>query len=178
MEQIESTPKVLNHRKSTISKKKWLGNFIANTFLLAFGLATSISGLVIQLYYHLGGNSRKSNVAFLDHTEWNLVHVWFSMGFIFIVIYHIWAHRKWYNNFCKQKLLVKSRPTMILTYLMLISTISGLIPLFISFFDVSNPFRHHFIEIHDKVAIIFLIIVIAHTMKRFKYYLNVIKNKF
>lgn len=164
--------------QSVRNNRKRQKNFIANTALLALGAAMSISGLIIQCHYHLQKNPKESIVFALNRVEWNAVHVWASVFFLFATLYHAWVHRKWYENVLGRNLLAKHRPTLILTVLTLLVVVSGLIPLFILYLGGSSILRFSIIEIHDKVAIIFFIVAIRHTTKRFKWYINIIRSKF
>lgn len=144
--------------------------FIVNSVLIVLGIATSISGLIIQCHYHLQSFSDETTVLALCRKEWNAIHVWTSIGFLIATIYHIWSHRKWYKNLFIKNYSVKQRPTTILTILTFIVVITGLIPLFIYYLGGSSAFRFLMIEIHDKVAILFIIVASRHTIKRWKWY--------
>lgn len=152
--------------------------FIVNTALLTLGTAMSISGLIIQCHYHLQKSSKESIVFILNRVEWNAIHVWTSVFFLFVALYHVWVHRKWYENVLGRNLLAKHRPTIILTVLTLLVVVSGLAPLFILYFGGNSILRFLIIEIHDKIAIIFFIVAFRHTTKRFKWYINIIRSKF
>lgn len=164
--------------QSLRNNRKWQKTVFVNTALLVVGATTSISGLIIQCHYHLLKSANESAFWGLNRSEWNAIHVWTSLFFFLITIYHLSAHRKWYENVFKQRILAKHRPTILLTVLMIIVTLSGLMPLFIQCLDGNSIARSSIIEIHDKIAILFLIVVFRHTIKRFKWYANIIRNKF
>lgn len=177
MEQKGHVIQVLKKNQKTVSKNKWLMNFLANLLLLISGFLVSISGLIIQIHYHIRHNSNHSTVLSLDRMVWYSVHVWISIIFLFIIVYHIWIHKKWYKNIFNQKKSPNKKPTIVLTILMVITAITGFVPLLIYFFDKNSIPRLVIIEIHDKIAILFLIIIFLHTKKRLKWYANVVKNK-
>lgn len=165
MEQKERVTRKQTNRQRQIT-------FIVNSVLIVLGIATSISGLIIQCHYHLQSFSDETTVLALCRQEWNTIHVWISVGFLIAAIYHVWAHRKWYKNLLKKNYSAKQRPTAILTILTFIVVITGFAPLFIYYLEGNSVFRFSMIEIHDKVAILFFIIAFRHTNKRWKWYFN------
>ena len=178
MEQKDCKAEFFQKRKDITHRKKWFSHFMVNLILLVLGLVTSFSGLIIQVHYHVTHHSDASMVLWGDRSRWNSIHTWISIVFLIAVIYHVRAHRKWYQNTFKQQRSSKSKPTLLLTCLTIATTVSGLIPLFMSFFDASSGLRSSMIEIHDKIGILFLVIVFFHTLKRVKWYAAVLKNKF
>lgn len=138
----------------------------------------SISGLILQFYYHVLNNTSESVFLSLTGQQWNTIHIWSATAFVVAAIYHIWIHRKWYDSVLKRNINTTQRATIVLTIFVLIVTLSGLIPLLLLFSKGALDLRFMIIEIHDKVAIVFLIVAISHTKKRFKWYLNTIRSKF
>lgn len=151
--------------------------FAANVALLVTGFAVAISGLVLQWHYHLRKSPGESAVFTLSRPEWNAIHVWTSVFFCLLLFYHVWVHRKWYRTVMKRNIHVKSRPTVVLTALTFPVVFSGLIPLFILFFDGNPTLRHWIIEVHDKAALLFLILVSGHVIRRFRWYIHAVKGK-
>lgn len=166
MEQKEFKTK----EQSVRSSRKWQRTLIVNRTLLVLGIVASISGLIIQCHYHLQKSPDESVAFALNRAEWNAVHVWTSLFFLLVTIYHVWVHRKWYVNAFKRNLLAKHRPTILLTVITFLVVLSGLMPLFILYFDGNSTLRFSIIEIHDKIAILFLFVVVRHTIKRFKWH--------
>ena len=165
----------MSEKGQSISNRKGKTAFIVNSVLIVLGMAMAISGLLIQYRYHLQSAPEETTVLTLCRAEWNAVHLWTSIGFLLAAIYHVWAHRKWYKTLFRRKQSSKQRPTCILTILTFIVVITGLIPLYIFYSEGNSTFRFSMIEIHDKVAILFLIVAFRHTIKRRKWYLNMIK---
>lgn len=171
-----------NTKKGSISTQVSIGNqyqrkkiFVVNSTLLILGIILSLSGMVIQIHYHLLKKYNESIVWTLNRMEWNIIHVWTSMAFLGVTLYHVWAHRNWYKNALKKVRHSKKRPTLILTLFTLLVVLSGLIPLLVSFFNSHSSTRYSIIEIHDKVAILFFIVAFGHVLKRFKWYVNIMK---
>lgn len=150
---------------------------VINSTLLILVLILSISGIVIQIHYHLLKNGSESIVWILNRTQWNTVHVWTSIGFLGATLYHVWVHRNWYKNALKQIRHPQKRPTLILTLFTLLVVLSGLTPLLMSFFEINSSTRFSITEIHDKISILFLIVAFRHIFKRFKWYVNAMKSK-
>lgn len=120
-------------------KRLRLKKKMINRGLLILGGGMALSGLIIQCHYHLLKNPDDSRVLGFGRPEWNTLHVWTSIGFLAVVSYHAWGYRK--------------KPTVLLTLLMLVVVITAFLPL---------------IEVHDKVAILFLIVLLRHVIKRRK----------
>lgn len=176
MEQNRLATKTMPIEQRIYTKNKPLIKFVSNILLLISVFIVSVSGMIIQIDYHIRHNCDTQAVLFLDRTAWYSVHVWCSVVFMLIIIYHIVAHLKWYGSVFKHKLSRKSRPTIILTWLMLAVTITGFTPLYLSFFAEHSFLRFAIVEIHDKIAIIFMIMVFLHTMRRLKWYVFAAKN--
>ena len=142
---------------------------ILNVALLSSALACFASGLIIQIFYHLIKRPASTHILLFNQASWNSIHVWSSLVFLFFVIYHVVRHKKWYKSLFKNKFSTKKRPTGILSVLMIITAITGLIPWYIAFFGENSDVRFLFIEIHDKIAVLLLIVCILHTRKRLKF---------
>lgn len=155
--------------------QRWLLNFSVNLCLLAAGFAVSVSGVIIQIRYHVGHHPDTSIVMALDRMAWYALHVWASGIFLLAAGYHLWAHRKWYKHLFGRKPLPNRTPTTVLTLLTAITVITSFAALLLSPFD--RDLRFLLVEIHDKAAIPFLIIAFLHTKKRWRWYTAVVKNK-
>lgn len=157
-----------NNRKRHIT-------FLVNIILPVSGTAMAISGFIIQCQYHLLGNHGESVFLALNRAQWNDIHVLTSVFFLLVTIYHIYAHRKWYANIFKHSSNLYRRPLIILAVLTFMTVISGLIPLFILYSGNNSAIRFSIIEIHDKIAVLFFIALLLHTIKRIRWYINIIK---
>lgn len=129
-----------------------------NGYLLASGAAVALSGAVLQVHYHLLKNTDPATTWGLYRAEWNTLHVWSSVLWVAAIAMHLWRHRKWVRGVVKKRLFKKNRPTVILIAVTFLTIVSGFTPLFTSVLWV--------VEIHDKVAILFLILAVAHTIRR------------
>ena len=161
-------PPYICHKKNMKQKRQTRKHFIILLSLLITGTAVAISGLIIQIHYHVGHHPDASSVLFMNRTVWYTIHVWTSVAFLFATIFHVLTYTKWYKNMFRYRPSPRNRPTLILTFLMIVVTLSGLIPLLISFFDSNSLLRFTIVEIHDKIAILFLILAFFHVKKRLK----------
>lgn len=126
----------------------------------------SISGLYIQIHYHL------LDVDNSGFSQWTFIHKWSAVTFTFIAILHIVQHLKWYKTVFKKHLFHKNRVTIILTIIMIIVSLLGFLPWIMGIFPTQETLRYTLIEIHDKIGIVFMVIMIGHILKRLKWYIN------
>lgn len=153
-------------QNSTETQKKRLYRRLTNISLLVFGIVMTVSGLYIQIHYHMqdGGT--------LGFSQWTFIHKWSAMLFALIVIAHILLHLKWYEVVFKKQLFRKNRVTTILTIIMIIVSLLGFLPWILTLFPDQVDLRHTLIEIHDKIGIVFMVIMVGHIIKRWKWYIN------
>lgn len=152
-------------QNNTEAQKKRFYSRLTNVSLLVFGLIMTTSGLYIQLHYHL----QESNV--LGLRQWTFIHKWSALIFMLIVISHILLHIKWFKLVLKKQLFRKNRITIILTISMIIVSILGFAPWLLTLFPTQFDLRHTLIEIHDKIGVAFIVILICHIVKRWRWYI-------
>jgi hypothetical protein len=165
--------------------------FMVNNFLLLSGIAMIVSGFVLQLGFHIGNQSSShermihshsanfeqvrvfdptSTVWNIDYTTWSMLHKAAIVFFTLLMIYHFITHWKWYKGVFGKRLLSKNRQAIILSFLFLSVALTGFIPWFIDLSGNKNLLRQSLIEIHDKLAILFVIYLILHVVKRIKWF--------
>jgi hypothetical protein len=175
---------------------KHLTGFFVNNLLLLSGIITALSGLVIQIGYHMGGEH--GPVAYgadphssgiqqtrvidpdeivwgINYTSWSLIHKVAIVLFLILVIYHFCVHWKWYKNVFAKHLLRKNRQVIVLSALFLLVALTGLIPWLIHLSGNDNGFRMILIEIHDKVALLLIIYMFLHISHRVKWFSGTFK---
>ncbi len=140
-----------------------------NLGLIASGLLTIFSGLLIQIQFHIGKNLNSSVLSF-NYSKWVSVHKISIILLSVLMIYHISLHWKWYKTIVTKKLLKKNVQVMTLTFIFLLTAITGFIPWIIYLLKGSEIIRKAFIETHDKLAIILSIYFILHIIKRLKWF--------
>lgn len=167
---------------------------LINNLLLVSGLVMVISGLVLQLGFHLGGpqghqidvhevQSRSiqyEQVRELDTNKivcgfnypfWTKIHKFAIVIFSLLMVYHTQTHWKWYKGVVRKHLIGKNLQVFVLSVLFLLVAITGLVPWFIDLSGGIIALRMIFIEIHDKLALIFTIYLILHLIKRNKWFI-------
>lgn len=145
---------------------KQLFRCLTNISLFVFSIIMIFSGLYIQIHYHL---QESGNAGF---NQWTFVHKWIALLFTLIVIVHVVLHLKWYKAILRKRLLKKNRATLALSVCMLIVSLLGFAPWILSIASSNLVLRHILIEIHDKIALLFMIIMIGHIIKRHQWYLH------
>jgi len=92
------------------------------------------------------------------------------------VIYHTYIHWRWYKGVITKHLIGKNRQSIILSVLFLLVAITGLVSWIIDLAGSSSILRMLFIEIHDKLTLIFIVFLILHLLKELNGMLDHIQN--
>jgi hypothetical protein len=125
------------------------------------------SGFLLQIFYHMKRYESDSLVWGLNRADWLLFHkVAVVIAFSFTLV-HLILHYKWFSGVIKKKLFISgnklTKRTFRLFIMFIIVSLTGLIPWIFGF---TTETRHHILEIHDKVAIIFTIYFLYHFAMR------------
>lgn len=156
---------------------------LANLGLLTSGLAAAISGLAIQLGFHVGAAShavkpwmQTSAVGDLDlpaHTvgglgrfQWAFVHKFSITILSLLLLQHILIHRSWYARLFRRGSRFGHPQLLWLTILMLLVAATGLVPWGLSLLGGSSHLRFILIEVHDKLALPLTILLLLHVVQR------------
>jgi hypothetical protein len=134
-----------------------------------FGLAMSISGLVILTKYHMGHEGliiTTDSFFTLDYFNWTLLHKVTVIAFFALTLLHIVLHWKWYKNTIRKKLFKKNLQVYTLSVLFILVAISGFVPWLIQICEGSENSRKVFLETHDKLGLLLFIYLIIHVVKR------------
>jgi Pyruvate/2-oxoacid:ferredoxin oxidoreductase delta subunit len=170
---------------------KTITNFIINNFLLITGLAMILSGLAIQFGFHAGGHEGRpseqiqpieyeqlrgiditNTVWGLNYFNWATIHKVAILLFSALMLYHIAVHWKWYTGVIKNNLMGKNKLVITLSALFLLVAVTGIVPWFIDLSGSKSMLRLLLIEIHDKLALILIIYLLVHVVKKTKWFTN------
>lgn len=151
---------------NTKAQKERLYRLITNMSLLVIGIIMSVSGLYIQINYHM---LEANGSGFCKCT---LIHKWSALIFTLIILAHITQHLKWYKGVFRKHLFRKNRITLFLTVTMIIVSLLGFTPWALILFPTQFALRHTLIEFHDKIGIILVAIMVGHVIKRWKWYIR------
>lgn len=166
--------------------------FIVNNLLLITGIITVISGLTLQLGYHMGHDPHpvstvsvvdaparyeqmrdidtEKTICGFDYYSWSAIHKYTIIILTLVTIYHFCLHWKWYKGVIKKKMIRKNQQVLILTLLFIIVAVTGLVPWFADLAGSAGDIRMGFIEIHDKVTFVLIIYMVLHVIKRLKWF--------
>jgi len=176
--------KISNTKPDNYSSKKTIKQaFIVNIGLLIFGIAMSISGLLIQLKYHIGHNSGlESENPFLGigYNAWTNIHKTSIIIFSLFITFHLFKHLEWHKTIIIRTLAQRNRSKLILVIVFILTAITGYISWIINLSGGLDIARKSFIEIHDKIAILLIVLLTLHLTNRLKWYfstLDKLKNK-
>jgi hypothetical protein len=171
-----------NHQKSLVLK------FLVNNGLLVSGVLTTLSGLVLQLGFHMGsarqmhgdvhgvdyeqarGFQNRPDVWTLGYSDWSVLHKYAIVLLSLQMIIHIYLHINWYKAVITGNVFRKNRQVLILSVLFIFTAFSGLIPWFVDLLAGSGETRLGLIEIHDKLALVLIIYLVLHVARRLKWF--------
>ncbi len=178
--------------KKDKEKKRLITQLVAYIFLFTISLLMILSGLVLQISYHIGEqkkfheNAEKlltptmtykqvraidatRTVVGLNYADWSLVHKIAISLCTLLLMYHIFLQRKWYSMIFVHKLWGKNIGTLSLSLLFILLAITGYISWFGGFSELT---RNQLIEIHDKLGILLVVLLVWHVAKRIKWFVN------
>lgn len=179
-------------------QRKFINQFLINNLLLIFGIVMILSGLSLQIGYHMSGSYKQNGsgkpeyiqsmtyeqinemdtnrkVCGFYYQNWSTIHKISIVIFSLLMTYHIYAHWKWYKSIISKHLVSKNIQVITLSVLFFLVALTGLIPWFIHLSGGSVFSRFVLIEIHDKLALILVIYIALHIIKRKNWYTTAYK---
>ncbi len=144
---------------------------VLNYGLLVCGAAACLTGVMMQIGYHIGVADRAAvvhkQVWGLNYAQWQASHEITATLFFVLSLIHIYKHRKWYKGVIERRVFKRNRELLLFSVLFCLSAILGFLPWLISCKD-EQLLRHTLIEIHDKISIVLLIFIVLHIVKRWR----------
>lgn len=161
-----------------MKRDKTIVAFATNLCLLSASSVMVLSGLVIQIHYHMKHLEKNRLIFGIDYFEWSDIHKISIVLVSLFAINHIILHWKWYRAVVQKKKYARHHLVLQLTVVFLLVAISGYLPWLIDLADGSYTTRKTFIEIHDKLALVLFLHLIIHVAKarRLKWFVNSLKN--
>ena len=178
-----------------IQRTKYFIGFLVNNLLLLFGIAMVVSGLVLQLGFHIGSAPGNHGRKIASHTEnavqvreinpettvwgvdyktWATTHKTAIVSFSLLMVYHFAIHWKFYKGVITKHLIGKNKQVMILSVFYIMAAITGIISWFIDLSGSSSIIRIGFMEVHDKLTIVLIIFLVLHVVKRAKWFSKIL----
>jgi len=174
-----------------VSKKSQhvLMPFLVNNILIISGFIMILSGLILQLGFHVGRQINSNHemtinyeqireiktskmVLNFNYYDWSLVHKCSIIIFSLLMIYHIYIHWKWYKGVFAKRLIIKNFQAISLSVIFLLVAITGLVPWFIDLLNYNSILKLILIELHDKLALLLIIYLILHVIKRNNWFIS------
>lgn len=146
-------------------------NLWVNIGLLISSLVVVFSGLLIQIYYHIGDQDFTSVIFGFKHFGWLQVHKVSSSLFAVFMLHHIITLQKWYKVVINKKLYSKHRQVITFSVISLLVTLTGFIPWFIDILSDEHKLSFILIEIHDKIGLVFVFYVLLHILNRLNWFI-------
>lgn len=178
-----------------IQRTKYFIGFLVNNLLLLSGIAMVVSGLVLQIGFHMGsapGNHERkissyqgnveqvrvinpeSTVWGVDYKTWATTHKTAIVFFSLLMVYHFTIHWKWYKGVITKHLIGKNKQVMILSVFYIMVAITGIISWLIDLSGSSSIVRIGFMEVHDKLALVLIVYLLLHVIKRAKWFSKIL----
>lgn len=165
--------------------------FMFNNLSFVVGLIMIVSGLTLQVGFHLDKprdrhfigqaihsqletrdelNDTSTKIWGFSYSSWSTIHKTAIAIFSILMVYHFISHYKWYKTVLTRKLVGKNIQVITLSAVFLLVAITGLIPWLLHLTGSTSIFRFVLIEIHDKVALILVVFIILHLIKKNKWF--------
>lgn len=165
-------------------------SFVINNLLLASGLIMIVSGMIMQIGFHMGSHpghghqAQGHSIAYedmrvIDHnkivggfnySDWSAIHKIVVIVFFLLITWHLYIHWKWIMGLIRKHLMGKNSQLIILSALFLLVALTGFIPWGIDLWGGSGESRMFYIEIHDKLTLLFMLFLLLHIIKRARWY--------
>lgn len=158
--------------------EKYFKSFVINTGLLFSGLSAALSGMLVQVKYHMGNHGhipmtdQISGLSYFDLTSIHKVSIFIVT---ILVVLHFSMHWKLYKMMIRKRLIKRNIQVLTLSVLFILVAISGFLPWSIALMNGDEIIRKTIIEIHDKLAIILSIYLILHIIKRMRWFVSTFK---
>ena len=159
--------------------------FLINNLLLLSGAITIISGFVLQFGFHIQAARQNQDAGSSDadyeqirgfeqirgvwginYSGWSAIHKILAICFVMLMIYHIYKHLKWYRGIISRNLMGKNVQVVILSAIFLFTSLTGIVPWLIDLLGSTSIYRFVFVEIHDKLALLLVVFLALHVVKR------------
>jgi len=149
--------------------------FSVNSMLLVCSIAAAFSGLTIMIRYHMG-HSGMINVTDefwgFDYSVWSGIHKTVTIALTLLMAYHVLLHWKWYKNVVLKKLMTKNKQVILLSFIFICTCLTGFIPWILPSGEDTELTRRGLLEIHDKMGIVLIVLLVLHVRKRFNWFMK------
>ena len=109
---------------------------LLNYSLLITGLGTCLSGVMMQIGYHIGVNDRDAITHIrhwgMDYSQWQISHQAVASLFFVLCGLHVYLHRRWYKGVIAKRLYKRNKELITFTILFTLSAVLVFAPWSIS----------------------------------------------
>jgi hypothetical protein len=193
----DASSKINSEKLETEKQRQQIVNsFIINSLLFVFVLVMILSGLFLQQGFHridageqrigfhevqhqsmqyeqVRGIDLNKIVWGFDYPVWSTIHRSSIVFFSLLIMYHIYAHRIWYKRVISKNLIRKNIKMITLSALLSLVAITGFASWFVDLSGKTVMLRIIAIEIHDKLALLLIVFLMLHIVKRAKWFFTV-----
>ena len=140
-----------------------LPRWLCNTGLLLSGIASTASGFLLQIHYHMGHAT--SAVGGYGYVVWSRFHQLASFALVLAVAWHLFRNGKPFWALVHRRAAWRKQVMIFtLVFLLALTTASAGVVAFLVFDH--RTVERIFVEIHDKIALPLFVLLVLHTWSR------------
>lgn len=136
-----------------------------NLGLVLFGLASAVSGLTLQIKYHMHHQSRIAAAGW-DYPTWSQLHKYGSVALLTLVIAHCIVNWKWLRLTWTKGRLHQHRLFVVLSLLFISSAFTGLGAWSLGGLGFTLAAERIVVEVHDKLTLFLVVLLVQHVWSR------------
>lgn len=141
-------------------------HFYANLASLVPSLALAASGLILQVGYHMHHLPDSTPALGLDRHEWLALHKIAAVVSLACLEYHCANHWSFIVTVTKKQLYRKKMSSSIASYFLFILFVPTALTALVSWIFLQDHARFMLVEIHDKLALLLVLIFLVHLASR------------
>jgi len=141
-------------------------HFYVNLASLLPILAVITSGLIIQVEYHMHGRADTVTVLGMDRQGWLTLHKASAVVSLACLAHHCANHWSFIVTMTKKKLYMKKMSSSVASYYLFILFVPTVLTALASWIFLQDHARFMLIEIHDKLALLVVLIFAVHLASR------------
>ena len=141
-------------------------NFYVNLAALAPFMITIATGMVIQIQYHMHHLPDTALVLGLGRHGWLTLHKVSAVISLACILHHCAHHWRLIVTVTKKKLYLKKMSAGIISYYLFLVFVPTALTAIASWLFLQGHARFMLVEIHDKLALLLIVIFAVHLVSR------------
>ena len=125
----------------------------------------------MQIGYHMHHATTKGRLVLgLGYCDWSTLHKLSVILAMLFAAVHIGLHERWYESLLRHRRFGGRKTTIALSVLFLVTALTGFLPWGIRAAGGGEALRRGFIEVHDKLALVLMVLLAIHVSKRIRWF--------